>query len=159
MENKNGFAELLNGEWDLNGASHVVKDVEGLTLIPSGVMEKESKTWLNAKKWEQLLLKLQKQADLVVVDSPRADVADAQILASKVNAVLLAIKPGHTRIEPAQTTLKRLQLTGVWVMGIVWNRTQLSRLKILPLVKIKLPRRKDTHEINGETRDIPVSPS
>ena len=159
LENKNGFAELLNGEWDLNGASHVVKDVEGLTLIPSGVMEKESKTWLNAKKWEQLLLKLQKQADLVIVDSPRADVADAQILASKVNAVLLAIKPGHTRIEPAQTTLKRLQLTGVWVMGIVWNRTQLSRLKILPLVKIKLPHRKDTHEINGETRDIPVSPS
>ena len=105
------------------------------------------------------MLKLQKQADLVIVDSPRADVADAQILASKVNAVLLAIKPGHTRIEPAQTTLKRLQLTGVWVIGIVWNRTQLSRLKVLPLVKIKLPHRKDTHEINGETRDIPVSPS
>ena len=159
MENKNGFAELLNGELDLNRACHVVKDVEGLTLIPSGVMEKESKTWLNAKKWDQLLLELQKQADLVVVDSPRADVADAQILASKVNAVLLAIKPWHTRIDPAQTTLKRLKLTGVWVMGTVWNRTQQSRLKILPLAKIRLPNRKDTHEINGETRDLPVSPS
>jgi capsular exopolysaccharide synthesis family protein len=159
MENKNGFAELLNGELDLNRACHVVKDVEGLTLIPSGVMEKESKTWLNAKKWEQLLLELQKQADLVVVDSPRADVADAQILASKVNAVLLAIKPWHTRIDRAQTTLKRLKLTGVWVMGTVWNRTQQSRLKILPLAKIRLPNRKDTHEINGETRDLPVSPS
>ena len=159
MENKNGFAELLNGELDLNRACHVVKDVEGLTLIPSGVMEKESKTWLNAKKWDQLLLELQKQADLVVVDSPRADVADAQILASKVNAVLLAIKPWHTRIDPAQTTLKRLKLTGVWVMGSVWNRTQQSRLKILPLAKIKLLNRKDTHEINGETRDLPVSPS
>jgi len=122
IENKNGFAELLNDRLDIKSTLHVVKDVEGMSLIPGGVTEKDSTTWLDAKKWKQLLLDLQKQADLVIVDSPSADVADAQILASKMNAVLLAISLGRTRIDSAQATLKKFNRIGAKVAGAVLYR-------------------------------------
>ena len=162
IENQNGFAELLNGNLDIKSACHMVKDVEGMTLIPSGIAEKNLTTWLDAKKWEQLLSELQYQADLVIVDGPPADVADAQILASKMGAILLTIRCGHTRVDSAQTTLRRFQLIGVRVMGAVLNyalQPRIFNIKIFPLKKFRFRNRKDTHEVNNETGDVPVTPS
>lgn len=124
MENQKGFAELLNAGLDLKSARHVVKDLERLTLIPSGVVEKDSTTWLDADKWKQLLSDLQKQSELVIVDSPSAEVADTQILASKMNAVLLVITSDHTRVDLAKATLRRFQLMGAKVIGAVLNHTK-----------------------------------
>ena len=121
MEKKKGFAELLYGEENLKSACHVVKDVEGMTLIPGGDSEKFSAGWLNAEKLVQVLSQLQESADLVIVDAPPADVADTQVLASKVDAVLLVIKSGKTRIDAAESTLRRFQLIGVKVLGVVMN--------------------------------------
>lgn len=123
VENQNGFAELLNDRSDIKSARHVVKDVEGMTLIPSGVAENDSTGWLDAEKLTWLLSALQEHADLLIVDSPPVDVADTQILASKMDAVLLAIRAGHTRVDSAQATLKRLRLIGARVAGAVFYRT------------------------------------
>lgn len=156
VENEKGFSVLLNGKVDIKSVHHAVKDVEGLTLISSGVVEKESTAWLDAEKWEQLLLELQKHADLVIVDSPPADIADAQILASKMNAVLLAVRPGHTRIDSAQATLRRLQLIGARVAGaVVINRTM--NQWVLPSAKIKPHKKEEIIGIHSETDDAPVS--
>lgn len=54
--------------------------------------------WLDAKKWQQLVLGLQNEADLVIVDGPPADTADAQILACYMNAIILAIRSNTPRI-------------------------------------------------------------
>lgn len=162
MENQKGFAELLNNRLEIKSAHHAVKDVDGMTLIPGGVAEKDATAWLNAEKWMKLLSELQKQADLVIVDSPSADAADALILASKVDAVLLVIKSGHTRVDSAQATLRRFQLIGAKVIGAVLNRTPQSpkiKIQISPLTKIKLHNTKDSHGVNSETGDAPVSPS
>jgi succinoglycan biosynthesis transport protein ExoP len=122
IENQNGFAELLNNKLDISSASHVVKDMKGMTLMPGGIVEKDATKWLDAKKWEKLILELQNQVDLVIVDGPSADVADAQILASKTDAVLLVIQAGHTSIETAQATLRRVRLIGTQVVGVVLNQ-------------------------------------
>jgi capsular exopolysaccharide synthesis family protein len=135
MENQKGLAELLNGRGDLKNARQVVKDIERLTLISSGVAEKKSTAWLDAAKWEKLLFELQYQADLVIVDGPPADVADAQILASKMDAVLLAIRSGHTHIDSAKNTLRRFQLIGARVAGAVLTKRARNQL-VLALEKI-----------------------
>jgi capsular exopolysaccharide synthesis family protein len=159
MENQKGFSELLNGRMDIKSARRVVKGVEGLTLISSGASEKESTAWLDSEKWEQLLSELQKQADLVIVDSPPAAVADAQILASKTNAVLLAIRSGHTRIDSAQAVLRRFQLIGIGstrVMGAVLiNRT--TNPWALLLAKLKLHKKEEAPGIHSETDEAPIS--
>jgi capsular exopolysaccharide synthesis family protein len=158
MENQKGFSELLDGKVDIKSACQVVKDVEGLTLISSGVAEKKSTAWLKSEKWEQLLSRLEKLADLVIVDCPPADVADAQILASKMNAVLLAIRPEYTRIDSAQATLKIFQLVGARVAGVVlMNRTMHYREineQFLPWLKTKLRKKKKPGEV-----DVEIGPS
>jgi succinoglycan biosynthesis transport protein ExoP len=161
MENQKGFSELLNGKVDIKNACHVVKDVEGLTLITSGVAEKKSAAWLDTEKWEQLLSGLQKQADLVIVDSPPADVADAQILASKMNAVLLAIRSEHTRIDSAQATLRIFQLIGARVAGAVLvNRTMHYREineQFFTWLKTKLRKKKKPGEVDVEIKPSTIS--
>jgi capsular exopolysaccharide synthesis family protein len=162
MENQIGFAELLNDSVDIKDACHAVNDLQGLTLIPGGAAEKELTAWLDVKKWEQLLVKLHKLADLVIVDSPPADVADAQILASKMDAILLAIKAGHTRVDSAQATLKRFQLIDARVAGAVLNRTTQSRKinkQILAWFKIKLQKEEKTGEVAGEIDTPAISVS
>lgn len=162
MENQTGFAELLGDDADIKGACHAVNDVQGLTLIPSGVAEDELTAWLDLKKWDQLLLKLQKAADLVIVDNPPVDVADAQILASKVDAVLLAISAGHTRLDSAQATLKKLKLIDAKVAGAVLNRIIKYRKidkPFLTRLKIKFPRKGKVDEAAGEVDRPAISTS
>jgi capsular exopolysaccharide synthesis family protein len=162
MENQKGFSELLGQGLDIKNACHVVNHVDGLTLISGGMTERDSTMWLDAEKLRQLLLQLQKQADLVIVDSPSADTADAQILASKVDAVFLAIRAGHTRADAAQATLRRFQLIGARVAGAVLNRTkQYGKVnkQILTRFKIKLPKKEEPGEADGKVDASAISVS
>jgi Mrp family chromosome partitioning ATPase len=162
MENQMGFVELLNDSVDIKAACHAVNDIQGLTLIPSGAAEKELTAWLDVKKWEQVLAKLHKLADLVIVDGPPADVADAQILASKMDAILLAINAGHTRVDSAQATLKRFQLIDARVAGAILNRTTQYReinKQIVAWFKIKLQKKGKTGEVAGEIDTPAISVS
>lgn len=119
VENNQGLAELLNGRIDADSALHPMKDVNGLSLIPAGVAKEDGRAWMNAEQWKRLLADLRERADLLIVDAPPANVADALILAAEVNAVLLAVNVGGTRVETAQTTLRRFQLIGANVVGAV----------------------------------------
>ena len=161
IENQNGFAELLSTKLDLNRACQAVSGVKGLTLITGGVKDKESAAWLDAEKWGQLLIQLQRQADLIIINGPSAEVADAQILASKISAVLLVIRPGYTPVDAAQTALRRLQLVGAHTAGIVLNqKTQHQKIKtrILSLLKTKLYGNKDSRDVNAEAENANVLP-
>ena len=120
VENQEGFAELLDGRIGIKKACHNVMEVEGFTLIPSGIVEKDVTGWLDSEKLAQLLSTFLEHTDLVIVDSPPADVANAQILASEMDAVLLAISAGDTHVNSAQATLKRFKLNGVRVVGVVF---------------------------------------
>jgi capsular exopolysaccharide synthesis family protein len=160
MENIKGVAELINDEMDINSARHSVKDVEGMTLIPAGLTQKDSTAWLDAKKLEQLLSQLRNQADLVIVDSPPADSADAQILASQVDAVLLVIKSGRTRADATQSTLRRLVALDAEVAGVVFLCNVPSRIMLknfLPWAKTKPQERKDSYEEKNETEKVSIS--
>jgi protein-tyrosine kinase len=139
-KNQKGFAELLDGRIEIKStyrAFHNVKDVPGITLITSGTVEKDVTSWLDAEKLTQLLSTLLEHTDLVIVDGPPADVANAQILASKMDAVLLAISAGHTHVNSAQATLRRFRLNGVKVAGAVFDST-LQPWKINKQLKTKL---------------------
>ncbi len=123
IENQKGLADLLDGRCDVKSACRALADVKGLSLIPGGLSKQDATAWLDAEKWGQLLIELKRQAEMVIVDSPAADMADAQILATRMNAVLMVIRSGHTRLETAKTTLRRFQLIGARVAGAVFYRT------------------------------------
>jgi capsular exopolysaccharide synthesis family protein len=155
MENQKGFAELLNGKVDIRNACHEVQNVEGMTLIPSGSVEKDATGWLTSEKLTQLMSALKKNADLVIVDCPATESADAQILASRMEAVLLVVRMGHTHIEAAQAMLKRFQLIGARLTGAVIARTIQYRFDI-PL-QIKPVKTEKPAQIKNEIETPAVS--
>jgi ATPases involved in chromosome partitioning len=125
IEEQAGMANLFEKDTDIKSISHSVDGVEGMTLIPSGAITENLTSWRNGEKWQEVLIKLQKQADLVIVDGPSAETASAQILASKVDVVLLLAKLGETRVDSAISVLKRFQFVGSKVAGVVLYRTPL----------------------------------
>jgi len=125
IEEQVGTANLFEKDTDIKSVSRSVDGVEGMTLIPSGAITENLISWRNGEKWQEVLIKLQKQADLVIVDGPSVDVASAQILASKVDVVLLVAKLGETRVDSALSALKRFQFVGSKVAGVVLYRTPL----------------------------------
>jgi Mrp family chromosome partitioning ATPase len=70
----------------------------------------------------QLLNKLKNVADYVIIDCPPFIIADAMILAAKVDGVLLVIRPGHTRQPLAEVTMEQLSQVEANLIGVVLNR-------------------------------------
>jgi Mrp family chromosome partitioning ATPase len=74
---------------------------------------------------DQLLSKLEEAADVVIMDGPPFIVADAMVMASKVDGVLLVVRPGHTRRSLALGASDQLKLAGARMVGVVLNRIPL----------------------------------
>ncbi len=66
--------------------------------------------------------KLKGLVDIVIIDSPPFVLADASLLASKADGVLVVIRPAHTQELAARTVLEQLKRVGANVVGIVFNR-------------------------------------
>ncbi len=131
LENRMGFAELLAESTDTLSVCHKIEAVNGLSVMPGGKLENDAIGWLDPQKLSRILLSLENFADVIVVNSPPAGAADAQVLASKMDAVLLAIQGGHTRLDSVNSTLRRFQIIGARKSGIIFYRT-------IPFRKIRL---------------------
>lgn len=123
IKNQKGFAELIDGRVDIQSANHILKDLAGMNLVLGGIAEKDLTGWMQSEKMTQLLSALLEKADIVIIDSPPADVADAQILASMMDAVLLLIEADHTHVDAAQATMRRFRSIGANMAGSVFYRT------------------------------------
>ena len=160
IENEKGVAELLNNKVYMKSACHIVKNVEGISLIPSGNLENTPRGWMNAEKLARVFSKLQEDVDLVVVDGPPADAADAQVFASIIDAVLLVIREGHTRVDVAQAAIRRFQMIGDGVAGIVLIHAK-QHQKIIKRLSTWFKKRKEKKkkpvEVDSEI-DTPVIP-
>ena len=94
-------------------------------MLTSGKTPPDPTELLSSKKMDQLLSKLKEAADVVIIDGPPFIVADAMVLASKVDGVLLVVRPGHTRRSLALGASEQIKLTGAKVVGVVLNRIPL----------------------------------
>lgn len=74
---------------------------------------------------DEVLSQLQETADVVILDGPPFIVADAMVMVSKVDGVLLVVRPGHTRRSLAVGALEQIKLAGARVVGVVLNRIPL----------------------------------
>ncbi|MCK4898615.1 MAG: hypothetical protein KAS38_07550, partial [Anaerolineales bacterium] len=76
---------------------------------------------LASKKMEKIMDDLKKVSGTIILDGPPFIVSDPIVLSSKVDGVLLVIKPGATKIEATQAMIEQLQRAGAWVVGVVLN--------------------------------------
>jgi capsular exopolysaccharide synthesis family protein len=93
-----------------------------LQVITSGAVENENPQLIKPAEVLRLLAELENKTDLVVIDSPPAVTSETLLLASKVDTVLLIVRPGEIEARTAHVLLDQLQQSQGNILGIVVNQ-------------------------------------
>ncbi len=97
--------------------------VPNLHVMTSGPLPPNPAELLGSARMQALLTELQREADVVIVDSPPVTaLADAAVLSTQMDGVLLVVRAGKTRRELAQRALDALLQVHARVLGVVINR-------------------------------------
>jgi capsular exopolysaccharide synthesis family protein len=126
-ENGMGLSNFLSGHGDL--ASIVKKsEVPNLFYIPSGPAPPNPSELLGSNLFKNMLQSLGGEFDHILLDSPPVlGFADAIILSTSVNGVVLTVLGGKTPRETLQRAKEALQQTNTKILGVVINRVDIRR--------------------------------
>ncbi len=126
LPNRAGLSNLFHDAKSLTEVMSQWKETN-LQVITSGGLPPNPTDLLASERMAAILQAALQEADMVVVDAPPFLVADASILASRVDGVLFVIHPGRTPVDAAQTTLEQMRRVGANVLGLVLNRIPRNR--------------------------------
>ena len=113
---------LLEGSEGLNGSSSEVEESPNLTLLTSGAMPPNPVDLLTSGKTKELIYSLREQFDTVILDSPPAlALADASVLGSMADGVLLVVDTRQARRRKILRTVEQLRSGNARILGIVLN--------------------------------------
>jgi capsular exopolysaccharide synthesis family protein len=124
LPNDEGLSDLVFAsavfDWKVG-----IKEFRQVSVLTAGNPPADPAELLSSEKMELFLSELEEVADVVIIDGPPLFVPDAMILASKVDGVLMVIRPGHTRQSLAKVSVEHIKSVGARVIGIVLNRIPL----------------------------------
>jgi capsular exopolysaccharide synthesis family protein len=96
--------------------------VEGLFLLPAGTLPPNPAELLGQEQTRALFTQLSGEFDILLIDSsPVAAAADAVILSTLADGVLLVVRAGETDRAAAQYTVQQIEHVGGKVVGAVMN--------------------------------------
>lgn len=124
LPNGIGLTDVLAGR---TGLDRVLRDTREMKLkvVTSGSMPPNPAELLGSDKMREVLENLTGMVDIVLLDSPPAlMVADASLLSSIVDGVVLIIKAGKTKIEAIRQAKERLNKANARIMGTVLNAVE-----------------------------------
>ncbi len=97
--------------------------VPGLQVLTSGPLPPNPAELLASRRMREFTEKLTGAADIVIFDTPPITaLADAAIIGSQVDGVLIVMSAGETRREMARRALAALQRVNARVVGALINR-------------------------------------
>jgi capsular exopolysaccharide synthesis family protein len=124
LANDRGLVDLISGRASISEVLRFKEDRK-LAVLPSGGTPPNPNELLSSAKMDELLSQFEEAADVVIIDGPPFFVSDAINIASKVDGVLLVVRPGHTRRSLAKAFMEQIKLAGARVIGVVLNRIPL----------------------------------
>src|SRR5690606_19232277 len=97
--------------------------MSNLRVIPSGPIPPNPADLLSLDRFSNLLAQLEKDADIVLVDTPPVlAVSDPLVIGSKTDGLILLGRPGSTRRDRFQEATNALHQAGIRVIGVVLNQ-------------------------------------
>lgn len=121
IPNRLGLSDIL-----CNGAQFpsVIQTLDHikLSVITSGSLPPNPVEVLSSAKMSQVLSDLKAQFDTIIMDGPPFILADASVLSSRVDGVLLVIRLKKTPATTALSMLEQLERAGARVVGVTINR-------------------------------------
>jgi non-specific protein-tyrosine kinase len=122
LRNDNGLTTLVAGKGTASAVLQGVNDAPGLQVLTSGPLPVSPSQVLAARQLDEIMAELAEQADLVLIDAPPAvGMADASVLATKVDGVLLVLNAGQTKRDNARRAKEALEKVNAHIVGVVLN--------------------------------------
>jgi capsular exopolysaccharide synthesis family protein len=126
LGNRVGLTNVLVESLDI-GESVQDTQIKGLSVLTSGPIPPNPAELLDSEAMAGVLVKVRDQYDHVLVDSPPAGaLADASIMASKVDGIIMVLASGETRIDQAKEVKESLEHAQGRVLGVVLNKVRYS---------------------------------
>lgn len=127
LNNEQGLTTLLsNADMKFNQVVQHSRDLN-LYFLPSGPIPPNPSEVLGSARMSALMQELGKYFDLVIYDAPPITaVADPQILATKVDGVLLVTRHGFTKKEEIKQAKLALENVNANLLGYVMNGQPIS---------------------------------
>ncbi len=102
---------------------YIIEGVNNLDLLTSGSLPPNPSELLRSSRMKKLILELQKKYDYVLFDSsPLLGTADASILSSNVDGILLVLGAGEVGRQAAQKAKESLEKVKAHILGLVMNK-------------------------------------
>jgi succinoglycan biosynthesis transport protein ExoP len=122
LENQVGLIDAILRNADLKEINNDIPEIKGLSVLTSGINTLETTETFVTANFLELLQKLKKNYDSVIIDSAPLFFPDVMILAPKVDSVLFVVQPWHTQANTAKASIEQLNQCGANVLGVVLNR-------------------------------------
>ena len=149
LGNQLGLSDLFRGNVTLPMVSQSISDLENVSVITTGSLPPNPAELLASAKMDHILDEVGRGSDILIVDSPPSLVADVQILAAKVDGVIMVIHPGHTKSDSALATMEQLKHAGARVVGVVLNRIPRHRAEYYGGYRHYSPYHSESHYYGG----------
>ena len=123
LPNRHGLTDLILNQ-DLNVENRIqATSIDNLFLLSSGSLPPNPTEMLLSKRMKHIIQSLKDQSDIVIFDSPPVlVVADAAILSTDVDGVVVVNDVGKTRSGALKRTIEELNRGRANVVGVVLNR-------------------------------------
>jgi capsular exopolysaccharide synthesis family protein len=122
LSNETGLTTALVE--DLSALSGFLREtgIENLRVLTAGPVPPNPQELLGSQRMEDLLHKLEEEADIVVLDTPPTlVVADANVLSTRTDGALVVVNTGRTRRAAVQQAVDGLRQVGAHLLGGVLN--------------------------------------
>lgn len=121
MANDTGVSSVIMGQASLDEAIRP-SSVENLFVLPCGPIPPNPAELIHTARFRELLAELDGRFERIIFDSPPVGaVADALILASAMDGVVMVCKAGKTLRDHAERTKASLQDVNARLFGVVIN--------------------------------------
>ena len=126
VEGQAGTKEVLEGKVMPEAALY--KYSERCSVLFAGGEEEILDKYLSPDRVAAFLAQLDELAEVVIIDTPPIPVSDTLVFASKVDAILMVIRPGTANRDVVRLMKERLEAVQAKIIGVVLNRIPLGRL-------------------------------
>lgn len=126
LSNKEGITSYLIGEKNLEEV--IVNYLEGIDVLPCGDIPPNPAELIATEKLENMINILREKYDYVIIDTtPLGIVADSQILATKVDGVVLVARYEKTKKDDLVDCKNMVDKVGAKVIGVIMNRMPITK--------------------------------
>lgn len=123
VEASPGLTDLFVDTAELSDVLRPYDGIPNLFYVTAGAIPPNPSELLGSRKFQHLIEQLSETFDLVIVDSPPVLVAaDAAILASELDGVVLVVEAGRTKKSHFKHTCSTLQQARAHILGITHNK-------------------------------------